>query len=111
VWPAQRAIAAADAWLQAEAEGRVQTKGGDRKSNGKSSLLIDDPRVYFAEAFGSNDKYIRMARALLEDDPPAAEAVRKEADLLQDAHHKLMTRLGALKVTDNRQPRSRKRSA
>jgi hypothetical protein len=45
------------AWLQAEAEGRVQTKGGDRKSNGKSSLLIDDPRVYFAEAFGSKSSY------------------------------------------------------
>jgi hypothetical protein len=27
----------------------VQTKGGDRKSNGNNSLLIAEPRAFFAE--------------------------------------------------------------
>jgi hypothetical protein len=42
------------AWAAAEADGRVQTKGGDRKSNGQNTHLIADPRVYFAKQFGSN---------------------------------------------------------
>jgi len=96
----QRAIAAADAWYQAEAAGRVLKHGGDRTS-GKSTHLIADPREYFATAFGSNDKYIRMARSLLIDDPPAAESVRNGADL-QEAHQALISRLGSQKAKDNR---------
>jgi hypothetical protein len=54
------------AWAAAEAERRVQTKGGDRKSNGRNTHLIVDPRVYFAKQFAASDKYVRMVRKLLE---------------------------------------------
>jgi hypothetical protein len=37
--------------LAAEAEGRVQTKGGDRKSNGQNTHLIAEPRAFFAKQF------------------------------------------------------------
>jgi hypothetical protein len=73
----QRAIAAAEAWSQAAAEGRVQScKGGDRREQSDKFALIRDPREVFAKAFGVNEKYVEMARALWLDDPPAADAVK-----------------------------------
>ena len=65
------------AWKRAEAEGRVQTKGGDRKSNGKNSHLIARPREHFAALFHANEKYAQQAYALVTRDPVAAETVAR----------------------------------
>jgi hypothetical protein len=43
-------------------EGRVQTRGGDRKSKAQSALWIADPRSHFASAFSVGEKYVEMAR-------------------------------------------------
>jgi hypothetical protein len=74
----QRAVAAAEAWSQAAAEGRVQTgQGGDHKSKPKEGVdLIQSPRDSFAGLFGVGKNYVEMARALWLDDPPAGDAVK-----------------------------------
>jgi hypothetical protein len=38
----------------------VQTKGGNRESNGQNTHLIADPRAFFAKQFAASDKYVRM---------------------------------------------------
>jgi hypothetical protein len=72
----QMAMAAASAWAAAEAEGPVQTKGGNRKSNAQLGHLISEPREYFAGLFGVGKNYVEHARALLKYDPIGAAAVR-----------------------------------
>ena len=72
----QKAIAAAEAWIEAEAEGRTVGKGESGKL-GKVPNLIADPRGHFATMFGTNDKYIRLARDLIEGDPTAAASVKE----------------------------------
>ncbi|MGH6678878.1 MAG: hypothetical protein ACREDL_08085 [Bradyrhizobium sp.] len=67
---AQRAIAAADAWLRAEAEGHVQKQGGPRQN--AETRRIASPRDHFAKLFAVNEKYVEMARDLLLDDPVGA---------------------------------------
>jgi hypothetical protein len=98
---AQKAIAAADAWVQAEAEGRVETKGGDRKSKAQSAHLIADPRNHFGKLFGVGEKYVTMARDLLLHDRVAARAVRDGTGNLRAAHHELGLRIGRQKTTLN----------
>ena len=61
----QKAIAAAEAWKQAEDDGRVRTgRGGDRKSNAQKGHLIADPRSYFGALFDVGKNYVDMARAV-----------------------------------------------
>ncbi len=48
----QRAMAAARAWSRAWAAGRVQTKGGDRRSKAQNARLITDPRKHFGALYG-----------------------------------------------------------
>ncbi len=97
----QIAIAAAEAWLQAETEGRILQAGQNaRYVNG--SPKIGNPRDYFAKLFGSNKEYVRMARELLAEDPPAAEAVREGRQELRLAHADLRSRKGRDKARDER---------
>jgi hypothetical protein len=73
----QKAIAAAEAWIAAEKEGRTVTSGKvGRGRSAKVANLIQDPRSYFAKLFGSNHNSIRQARELIEQDPPAAAEVK-----------------------------------
>jgi hypothetical protein len=55
---AKRAIAAAEAWRAAQAEGRVETEGGDRRSLAQSGrvMLIRNPRAHFAKLLASNER-------------------------------------------------------
>jgi hypothetical protein len=90
-------MAAADAWLRAEAEGKVQTgKGGDRRRKDQSETfaLIADPRSHFAKLFAVNKKYVEMARDLLLDDPVRVDAVRGGTKDLRAVHLALENRLG-----------------
>ena len=89
----QRAMAAAKAWALAEQEGKVQTQGGDRKSKAQSGHLIAAPRDHFAVMFGVSKTYVEQARALLRDDPLAAEAVQNGAPLKQ-AYEAMQERRG-----------------
>ena len=68
----------------------MQTKAGDRKSKAQSARLIAEPRSHFAALFGVSDKYVRIARDLVKDDPPAVLAVRNGKDL-PEAHHEIYT--------------------
>jgi hypothetical protein len=102
---AQRAMAAADAWLRAEAEGKVQTKGGDRgnqHTGGKEakaqSALLADPRSHFGKLFGVGEKYVAMARDLLLDDPVGVQAVCGGTKDLRAAHLALENRVGLEKT-------------
>jgi hypothetical protein len=101
----QRAIVAAEAWARAERTGRVQTKGGDRRSKAQSAHLIKDPRRHFGKEYEVGEKYVVMAMELLTLDPPAVEAVRNGAEKLRDAHAKAAKRQGSLL---NQQTRIRK---
>jgi hypothetical protein len=75
----QKAIAAASAWKQAEAEGRVQTHGGDRKSNALRGRLISSPRDYFAAQFAVGKNYVEMAREVLARSAAPAHPRRQAA--------------------------------
>ena len=75
--PSTRALAAARAWRRAVADGRVESKGGDRKSNAQNALLIKDPRRRFSRLFDAGEKYTEQAYALVTRDPSSADAVEK----------------------------------
>ncbi len=90
----QKAIAAADAWLQGEAEGRVQVGPGRPKKSPQNAEIIRAPAVHFAKVFGVGEKYVEMGRDLLRDDPVAAAAVRDGPADLRKAHYDLGLRLG-----------------
>jgi ParB-like chromosome segregation protein Spo0J len=75
-----KAIAAAEAWDRA-------TFPKNLGKQGKAGAL--------AALFGINHTYVQQARALLQDDPPAAEAV-KAGGVLKDAYEKLQRRKGDL---------------
>jgi hypothetical protein len=98
-------MAAAAAWLRAEAEGQVQTgKGGDRRRKDQSEkfALIADPRSHFAKLFAVNEKYVEMARDLLLDDPVGVEAVRGGTKDLRAVHLALESRLDREKTNFKR---------
>ena len=64
--PSQRAVAAALAWRQAEAEGRVLTgRGGDR-TKAQDALCIKDPRSYFAKQFEGGEKAVALDERAIE---------------------------------------------
>lgn len=86
----QRACVAAEAWALAEAEGQVQTKGGDRRSKGKSSRLIAAPADHFAKLFGTNGKYVKQARRLLTSRRPLFEQVKLGQVKLADAYERVV---------------------
>ena len=46
----------------------MQAFGGDRKSSGKSSHLIANPRGHFASLYRANEKYAQQAYALVTRD-------------------------------------------
>jgi hypothetical protein len=100
----QLAMAAAEAWHIAEKDGKVQTKGGNRKSKAQSGHLISEPRDYFAKAFGVGKNYVEQARALLKDDALGAAAV-KAGGSLKDYYEALTKRAGS---TVNEQIRRRR---
>jgi len=72
----QRAIAAAEAWAIAEAEGKVTPHGGNMKAIRGNPTLIKDPPDHFGKLFGVNEQTVRMARALLKSDPDNAAKVK-----------------------------------
>jgi hypothetical protein len=75
-----RAIAAGEAWDQAEKEGKVAERGEiGRGRSGKVRDLITNPRYYFSKLFGVNEKYVEQAHALVKEDPLAAAAVKAGA--------------------------------
>ena len=86
----QKAIAAGEAWRQAEVEGRVQ-KQGMKKAR---VALIRDPRQHFATLFGVQEKWVEAARALVRDDPPAAMLVKSGAATLIEKCRELDLRQG-----------------
>jgi ParB-like chromosome segregation protein Spo0J len=102
----QRAIAAAEAWIQAEKEGRVRTQGGDRKSSAKNLHLITKPRDHFAKLFSSNAVYVEQGHVLLKDDALAAAEVKAGASLKEKYDAFALRRGGTL----NEQSRLRKLS-
>ena len=58
-----RAYAAAMTWTAAEADGRVQTKGGDRKSKPNNSALIANPENSLRQAVRVDSASQRAQRA------------------------------------------------
>lgn len=71
----QRAIAAAEAWTIAEAEGQV-LKTGHRIEAGKAYLVVGEPRIYFGKLFGAGHHQVQFARALLREDALGAARVK-----------------------------------
>jgi len=61
----QKAIAAARAWAQAEAAGRIQKSGArtDLPTPKEGVGLIASPRDHFGAMFGVGKGYVEMARA------------------------------------------------
>jgi hypothetical protein len=75
----QKAVAAAEAW----------DMGSLKVGKGRAAAL--------AELFGASKAYVEQARALLERDPPAAEAVKNGDLTLAEAHEALRKREGKTK--------------
>lgn len=99
------AIAAAEAWIEAEKAGLVLTgKGGDR-SNAQSGHCIKDPRTHFGKLFGVGKNYVDQAHTLCKDDPPAAESVKRTGAPLKQKYEELQLRRGG---DANKQGRMRK---
>jgi hypothetical protein len=96
----QKAIAAAEAWVMAEAEGRVQKHGGDRKSKPQNGvLIIKFPSEHFGALFSVGKNYVDMAKALLAEDgdPTNAVQIKKggpNAPKLKDTYDAMMKRRG-----------------
>jgi ParB-like chromosome segregation protein Spo0J len=99
------AIAAAEAWIEAEKAGQVSTGKGGNRTKAQSALWISDPRKYFGKLFGVGEKYVEQARALLKDDPLAAASVKTAGALLKEKYEELQLRRGG---EANQQVRMRK---
>jgi hypothetical protein len=99
------AIAAAEAWIEAEKAGQIAEHGGDRRSTAHKGHLIKNPRDYFAKLFGVGKNYVEHARALLKDDPLAAASIKKAGASLQEKYDELQLRRGG---EANQQGRMRK---
>jgi hypothetical protein len=71
--------AAAEAWKQAHAEGRVLASGETRRRPSSRTLregLITEPHSHFGKLFGVGEKYVEMAWELVQFNAVAAAAVR-----------------------------------
>ena len=82
----QRAVAAAHAWARAEASGRVQTHGGNRRSSSGNPNLIREPAKHFAALYGVSQDYAHMARAVLAYSEALAGEVRAGLEPLDAAY-------------------------
>jgi hypothetical protein len=71
----QAAMAAARAWRQAEAEGRVQSGAGRPGNSTGSGELIRDPRNHFAKLLGAGRDLTQNAKALLDEAPDLAAEI------------------------------------
>jgi hypothetical protein len=100
----QRAIAAAEAWMMAEAEGKTLagSRGDIRASKRRPdrASIISDPRNHFAKLFGSGHNQVEMARALIRQDPDAAAKV-KAGGHITPLYEALMQRLRGAEVEAN----------
>lgn len=100
---AQRAIAAAEAWLWVIAKGEealaspeVLDKVAVAQELGAGVVYArfegHDARAQIAELFGSSSKSVQQARALVERDPDAAAAVKAGTEALAEAYEALRER-------------------
>ena|SRR5579863_7850324 len=73
----QRAIAAAEAWIHAEKEGKTLKRGGDRaKGMVHPEGVVKDAEGHFSKMFGVRGATVQHARALLRGDPDVAALVK-----------------------------------